>query len=613
MVLDFDNLSDKGGIVASTKPILSSKRGFHFIVPEQSEQINFKEGVCWLMADGWQERPDSLPSSQQNWRQRVPRKIRRLAKDLKETSRLMPVSVLVLGRGVESQKLRQSVLAIEEVLGGLQRTVIIADSESDNSYQSISEEIENCIVISCRYNDLMLGLRQMLGEWQGDNSIQIPFRDQTDEIVKMMPLDPQLAALVVESVEIVHDNLANESSEEINEEVADFLHGNVISWRELDLNVDADRDITFPAINTIRSLLKSSRSVNFALEHTPGAGGTTVSRRIAWSLRNEFPTVILKTCSEVTVSRLDDLFQLTNLPILIIVENSNVPKVTRDRLFKDLKARNVRFVFLDIVRQKKPNETKTSKALKTPMSPQEARRFLARYRERASNDRWKALTKLTNDPKMGEFRSPFFFGLYAFGEKFQYIPDFVNAHLSNLSEKSREIITYLALITRYSQENLPSPSFCLMADLSVDTSVRIGEILGDPAKNLIMYDGVSVRIVHSLVAQEILKIQLQPKEASNKDAWRANLSNLCINFIRLMRSNELYKNEETISILSQLFINRNLWYGDGKMRQLFSELITDIPNPTAQHRVLTELCQSFNSPHFWSHLGRHTNINKLET
>jgi len=605
LILDFDHKGDDGGLMAHARPILAKQRGFHLLLPDQVEHVNFNQGVCWLMTAGWHERPDSIPASAQIWNRSVPQKIRELAKTLKSATVPRPIYMQVMTKGLGKDRLRRTVEAFDEILGDQLRTIVIIDNDEDTSFDTLSDSIAKCKDVRCKYTNLTLGLQQMLGDEQSTASIRIPYRDQISGELASLIIDPAEGALFSETIEIVHNGLTNIEYLSDGEEVADFLHGNTITWKELDLNADVEREVTFNILKAIRELLDSSRTVSYKLEHTPGAGGTTVARRVVWTLKNEFPAVLLKNYTEATSNHIEALFHRSNLPIFIVVEQSRLSNVQRDRFFNELKSRSIRFVILDVVRHQNPRDTEHSCALADPMSTMEARRFLGKYAERCHDTRRKELEKLINND-MRDFRSAFFFGFFAFLEEFQYIPLYVRAHLTQLTPIARQTLAYLALISRYSPERLPAASFCIIADRSSDAMVRIGEWFGEAAKNLIMFDGKVVAIIHPLIAQEILKSELQPENATHENAWLAKLTDFCINFIQLMGKPEHRDSEEIKAILAQLFIDRKTWEETGPVRGLFSELINKIPNPEGQNRVLKQLCEEFpQSAVFLNHLGRH--------
>jgi hypothetical protein len=347
LVLDFDQDTDNDGLLSESRSLLASSRGFHFLLPSQVEQPNLREATCWLMSNGWSKQPDSIPVSKEAWSKRTPARIRQLAEDIRAATSPLPITTILMSQGINPALLRQSVVALGEFLSSQQKILVLKNSPDDQSYAAIKDDVE-CVELQCTYSDFALGLHRMLGPAEGAVAIQLPCRDPSTSRLSRIPLDSELASRFSETMEVVHDGLAFEAAV-TQAEVSEFLKGNTISWKELDLDLDAKRDITAEALSSIRSLLKQSRSVSYRLAHTPGAGGTTVVRRIAWELRNEYPTVVLKVFLDTTADYIESLFHFTNLPVLIIAERSNISPLLREKLFLDLKARSVRFVIFDVV------------------------------------------------------------------------------------------------------------------------------------------------------------------------------------------------------------------------------------------------------------------------
>ena len=93
-----------------------------------------------------------------------------------------------------------------------------------------------------------------------------------------------------------------------------------------------------------------------------------------------------------------------------------------------------------------------------------------------------------------------------------------------------------------------------------------------------------------------------------ENAWRFSLTTFCIEFIREMGDERLNASDAVNDILTDLFVERDLWQGSTDPK-LFSGLLNDLPSPESQRRVLEALCEHFPAnAHFWGHLGRQMNL-----
>lgn len=285
------------------------------------------------------------------------------------------------------------------------------------------------------------------------------------------------------------------------------------------------------------------------------------------------------------------------------MEAADVPSPAREQLYKELKGRNARAVFLYVVRSIKPQG---EFSLQDPMVEKEANRFYKRYRNIALSDRAGILDRLAHDEQMRPYRSPFFFGLYAFEEQFVHVPDFVRAHLDGLTDEAHRIMCFLALVTRFSQSSLTDDIMREILNLSVARPLRLNELLGDGPARLVLHRNGQARIIHPLVAQEILKQLLAPSDPENQDEWKRGLVDLSCSFVESLTDVAGSDSTTILDIFMQMFISRDPWQEGTGQRRHFSELILTIPSPAGQHRVLLKLKDCCpNEAHFWNHLGRH--------
>ena len=603
IVLDFDDQSDKNRLLATVRGPISQRRGFHLVIAGQTPAITFSRATCWLMADGWRERPDSIKRALPEWRRSVVPAVRDIAQKLKLESAPKPVKIVVLGEGIEAPKLRAICTALEEALPGA-HVVVVTNGDTDAAYDYILGEVSQLSRFRCSYSDLTMGIHRMFGEAHEDGEAFIPMRDAKGGGLSRLKIENDRLALFKESFELVYDGAAHENPRA--DEVSDFFRGNTITWRELDLGLDVPRVVSNSLQDHLSQRVTKSRSSAIALEHTPGAGGTTVARRIAWSLRNTYPTLILNRYLETTPELIEWLAHASNLPILVVIERRDLSDAERDHLFRKLKGRNFRFIFLDVRRALKPRDDGISTfALRDPMPAPEADQFFERYSKLAPSTRQKTLKLLTVDRALLDFRSAFFYGFYAFEDEFLRVPEFVEAHLSTLTSTQRAIVARLALISRYSQSRLPYACLSMLADSAIPENTDPNELLGS-SKQLIVFDTTSLGIVHPAIAEEVLAQSL--KATGNANSWRASLADFCVNFIAAVGASPEAYGDNIKDILTQLFVERSIWENPTQPR-LFSNLIETIPTKEGQRRVLETLCNTFPSnAHFWNHLGRHLNL-----
>lgn len=612
LVIDFDRAGTAGPLAVGAGATLKLRRGLHHVLPHQAVNIDFETGTCWFFADADLPADGGAPLSLAQWRQRTLPALREVASKLLKATSPGATYLVVLDGSIDPKRLEFAVATVQDQITGTLETVVISRTDSESAYAVLAEGNDTVRNIVCDWQDMALGVHEMLGDASDESSVWLPVRDPASKSIRREKIGPAEMALYAETIDIVSAGPVTYVQDGNDADIADFLRGNTITWRELDLHLDVDRDLTRGhqgVIQRIRMLLASSPTESFAIEHTPGAGGTTVARRLAWELRDEYPCVILKSLTDSTPDVLEALFQRSNMPLLIVVEAARLPSAQRDHFFNLLKGRSIRFVILDVRRRHSPRNTETSVAIIDPMAAADTQRFLLQYEPRAPQDRRKALRDLAGKPELGPYRSPFFFGLYAFERDFIRVPDFVRQLLEELPEKALHVVAHLALIRRYSQEALPASALRLMLGLPKSKDNQpIYAMLGETLSKIVMFDGKNVWIAHPLLAEEILRQHLQPSESNLPEAWRINLSAFCLQFIQEMAVEGLRESGAVTDILSDLFIERGTRQ-DSATPQQFSDLLNDIRSRESQRRVMEALCDHFpDTAHFWSHLGRHISI-----
>lgn len=598
-VLDFDPESKQGGLLAAAHPMLLRYRAPHEVLPDTLQEINYKEATCWFMAAGLRERADTLKADYDAWRRQYLPAIRELAHKLRKSVSPQPVLTLIVPSGLTEQYLRATWECLDEVFTDEARCVVVHDHEIDPG--NIKEK-QGVTSVQCPLENLVSGLWQMYGTTSAAEQIQIPGRGSSEKERIPVFLEEEDFQYLKEDLEIVHARLLQEPQE--GRRVGhDFWRGHEITWTELDMGADVRRDLSEPLKREIITRLDESRNVSIPLYHTPGAGGTTLARHIAWDLKDLYPTVRVHHFSPYTASRIERLFHITKLPVLAVMEAANVPSPAREQLYKELKGRNARAVFLYVVRNINPHG---AFSLQDPMVEQEANRFYERYKNIALSGRAGTLARLSHDEQMRPYRSPFFFGLYAFEEQFVHVPDFVRAHLDGLTDESSRIVCFLALVTRFSQSALTDDVIGGILRFSVTRPRRLNELLGDGPARLVLHRNGQARIIHPLIAQEMLKQLLTPSNPGNQDEWKRRLVDLSCSFIESLADIAGSDSTTILDIFMQMFISRDPWQEGTCRRRHFSELILTIPSQAGQHRVLLKLKDSCpNEAHFWNHLGRH--------
>src|SRR5262249_37690879 len=131
----------------------------------------------------------------------------------------------------------------------------------------------------------------------------------------------------------------------------------------------------------VEAALQRKPATRINLYHDPGAGGTTVARRILWNLHREYPCALVHryTASE-TAERIFHLASLTGLSILLLIDGAEITDRQVDELLNYLRSRLVPVALLQTLRRfKPPSEGKRAIHLSSKLSPFEAHRFVEAF------------------------------------------------------------------------------------------------------------------------------------------------------------------------------------------------------------------------------------------
>lgn len=608
LILDFDQDSCTGGLVEATQPALLKRRDFVLMRLDTIRDINPERATAVFLANGSTDDPESCCDSFDDWRRQFVPSIReKLARRVRNDTAPEPLTIIIIPTELDSERLRACWEALDEEFGERAKYIVLRKPDLPHSILSGRGRVQEFRIGAAGF---LAGLAEVLGEVAQPGETRLPCRAADRK--EWITLTPKDARYLEQDLEVVHAGLASRADDE-RSVARDFWRGMEISWLELDVGgVDIPRDVEVEGGAQVRPLedvilheLRNPGLSVLTMQHTPGAGGTTVARRLAWEVKDRYPTALLTRVSASTEERIHHLFHETGLPVFVIAEAGVCTSAALGNLHKQLARRKVSGVFLHVVRSLNPS---SEISLADPMSLKEAERFLKKYERIAVPDRQSSLRRLARKREMEQYRSPFFFGLFAFERDFVHVPEFVSSNLGDVSGEAREIVLYLALATRFSQAGLAKEEVRQLLGLRSGAPLRVAEKLGDGPSRLILARDRTLRLIHPMIAEEVLR-QLLGRQPSGGE-WPQGLEHLCRSFISGLAKLYARDPEASPAILEQMFIVRESWWGEivdeTEGKKTFAELIHMIPGETSQNRVLRCLAESFpNNAHFWNHLGRH--------
>lgn len=615
VVFDFDSDENGSGVLKSAIDYLSERRELKVVLPGQNVKEFFSDSLCWFKTNGWVKAPETIIEKDQKWRRSILREVRELGARLKGAKSPLPINVVVLGGCEDYVRIKNSISALDEEIGDYMRVVIICENEQESrSFESILDLSEEVNVYVCALRSFLQGINQRYACVYDTDKVFLPARASSGKSRGFVEIDKRLYSASLSCLEIVHSQLSNAKIEEQAAE-DDFYKGNKISWLEIERGLDVTRDVAGTIKSKIKGLLQSNRAERFKLVHLPGTGATTVLRRVAWEMKEQYPVIFVKNNSTSVTEYLEQYASATNLPILLVIDGGVTSSARKERIWSDITLRGLKCVLLEAERTtySEDRESRLLASLPASMNKEESLRFLEVYKRKASMDRQSQLERLTNNQEFSSYRVPFFYGFFTFEEEFKSIDKFIEGVIGQVSSDLRKVVLYVSLVTQYSQEYVPIGVVNILLGREADAVFRVDKIFGRSDRSLLVVNKQGLRIVHPIIAIGVLKECLKLDGSDFVDqAWKRNLSSVCCDFIGDMAVDELLGSDSIEDILSQIFIERGGLKPKGSKTHNFSQLLQDIPSEASQHKVLKMLCDCFpDNAHYLSHFGRHINYNNV--
>lgn len=454
---------------------------------------------------------------------------------------------------------------------------------------------------------------------QISRNIQMSFKRYDDHDIWIptpngfVSLDSSIVSDLENDLQIIHRRLINLVDDDQGDA---FYHGGEASWRDIAYQRDVERtdykNVWHDQISRKLGHLQSSGSDLMWLYHRPGGGGTTMAKRIMWDFCPQYPTVYLKKISERTTERLKMLYKSSaNMPLLIITEinDSTISSISLPSLRMELIRKNVRALFICVSRKNERSEEYDSPNFYLPDTPQMYltvasedvcnmhRKFSACLDPEQDQERLDDLNDLTYVEGLygDELRQPFFYGLFAFGNEYKKIEEYVHQNLLQVNEQEILMLKILAFNTVYSQTvnlNLQEIAYILFPNQTLDRNI-FDQARAVLAQNcFVVHRGSGYRISHPLIARKLLDELL----GNN----RIHLAKQLVDILGRFYS---FDSPRLDDILHELFIYRKPL--TDTQRKVFADFITELSNDKQRIEIMDYLREKFSqNPHYSNHLAR---------
>ena len=445
-VLDFDTRSDQGGLLAATRETVERRRALHVRVKGDARTSRSPDvTTTWFFVRGLDGRADSIAAGgardwSREYRQVLTEEIDRLAGEFAPAT----VYVTILWRDGEfNEHLKEVFRSLDYSFRDLFRPVFV--TEVPTVCQALADDFR-ASVIEMSLPHFALGVQQLIADEEtlDRRTLSLPSASGVP-----IPIESQTANWIAEEIELVPLG-APKSAED--KDVVTFLRGGTVTWADLDRRVDAERDIQTRLTQAVRTDLDAGRITRFNLFHRPGAGGTTVGRRVAWELHEEFPCGFLRrTAPMETADRIARIYELTEQPVLLIADGTDIAEREVDELAEYLRARRTPVVLVQVRRREAPIQQPGDRTfyLDSRLSTAEVGRFIATL-SRDTPRRAAAVEQLGQVENQALHR-PVYFALTAYERGFTALPEFVSPRVAGLSEDQVSALVYATVALHYGQ------------------------------------------------------------------------------------------------------------------------------------------------------------------
>lgn len=598
LILDFNSSTEKEGLYKYASEEIKYRKKVHLLTCDDPFSFSPFYSTYWLAANGLEGRSSTITNGFKEWSKKYNAFLNKFINNYIQTFGDKPIDVVILWD--ESLFVHKVCEMLYNASG--EKVRFIYATPDTTKIIGVNAVYEGTIVeISIpKISDGILRIRNLFNAGRLKDSITLPSKEE------YVNIDKNDFFWIEESFEIVHRNILDDIDLYIEDkkEREHFYKGKQISWIGLHLHHDIDREKTNTIKKKVERALRERNSEKIFIYHYPGIGGTTISRRIAWDLHNDYPVLILREYKpQDTINKIYKIFDLTKKSPLLITETSVVNIDEIDKLFHEIQSRNFPCVFLVVQRKDIINSGPFS--IENILTDLEFNSFISKYKELCPT-KGAALDKISKSTEKRE-RHPFYLGLSAFEENFTGLQNFVERNLNGVTEIQKKAISIIALCYYYAQQPISAQMLSTLL-MTPENSVVLLEkhFNNDLLSLLVNEEDIKWRPIHYLVAQELLE-QILSGGTENKLLWRQNLPELAISVIKLISDKSSIPSDSDMELLKRLFVYRDSQETLGKEEDSKFSYFMEIGllSDEARLRVFLELTEAFpDISHFWAHLAR---------
>jgi|GEM_PF-3611535 len=540
--------------------------------------------------------------SAQYWRRNLKRAVTTQLEHLIAANRYKQIVVLLSPSMEHPEVYRHVVETLDEVLGETITKVVALDKESSD-WGDLLENLGKSGITTSKVEGSLTTLKLATTLMRGEHdfhseTIRIPVAKerggQNDSLVEISADD---AAKFIEDFDIIHDGMGSEKY--VEGDFEKFVQGHEISWHGVRKGQAIERDELAKLLTKIRDNIVADRCRILNIWHMPGAGGTTLGRVAAWTFRNEYPTISVKRWSPHLSSRIHLLGNLSNMPVLVLLDGRIISSNEVKELQQELSSQHVKALLLH-VRRKSSNNAEgksTDLFLDDEMSNIETERLFDIYSQFCDTGTRQELRTLI-DSKNPRYRTPFVFGVTVFGDGYNPIKDRIAEVVNSDNTDTKKLLIILSIVSKYSEVRCPISIANALLGLPPGNRGTFRDKAGVVESALLDLDSNDVWILHPVIADEILEKSFGIENIATDDRWHGFLPDYVLSLIDATSAAEIVPDEFN-AFLQELFIQRDL---DSKNQ--FSQLI-ELMDDENGRKTLERLTEKYpGQAHFYHHLAR---------
>ena len=286
-VFDFDPKSDSDGLLSIISAAIQSKRLIHKVVRGDPFPAVAETGVSWYFARGLVGRQETLVDGDYKaWVRLYKKEIGRYIQSF--AANLLPEPVVVVIVLSDANLKKHIRVILEEMLGAFGESIeivaVVPTAELVNAISDGDEEDGLAKVFKLDLRSLCNGIAVHYADQfeSGDDRCVMPSISGAP-----VEISRDNALWLSEHLELASRDIGQNGDDEPTQ----YRRGADITWRNLNLRHDCERDICAQLTRQVEDDLKRRQAIRINLYHVPGAGGTTLSMRIAWDMHNLYPEI----------------------------------------------------------------------------------------------------------------------------------------------------------------------------------------------------------------------------------------------------------------------------------------------------------------------------------